>query len=117
MSQSLLNNLIETATTAFDGRPPQTRVRLPNPLDKDGIFGASASINPSALWTRDGSRPRWDNLAAVAESIPDQSYLDGWTQALRDLSIPLGVLSVDQKYTCLSWSVSGELKKQTVEPE
>lgn len=117
MSRTLLENLIETATESFGGRRPQPDVRLPNPLTRSNTFGSAPHITIPALWTKDGFRPQWDNLAAVAGSIPDSSHIQDWSQVLSNLAIGLGVFALDDKYIFLSPGEPREKQAQRVVPE
>lgn len=117
MNRSHLDNLIEVSTAAFDGRVPINDVRLPNPLSRSGVFEGHPFLNVEALWTADQLRPKWNNLAAVAQSIPNQDYVQPWANVLQELAIPLGLFSLGERNIYLIQSEAGAIKKQLIEPD
>src|ERR1044072_4315757 len=116
MNRSHLDNLVEVSTAAF-GRVPINDVRLPNPLSRSGVFEGRPFLNVEALWTADQLKPKWNNLAAVAQSIPNQDYVQPWANVLQELDIPLGLFSLGARNVYLIQLDAGAIKQQLIEPD
>src|SRR5579885_413055 len=117
MSITLLTNLINTITTAFGGRTPLSNIRLPNPAFKRSNPDSESSIVVPALWTTDGLRPRWNNLAVVAAAERERERIPLWNKMLRDIGVRLGLLSLKSSYVLLSPTKSGGGAIKQVEPD
>lgn len=110
VSQSI-QYLIDTANATFEGLPYFSEVKLPS------FKNSSVSYHRvSLLWTKDGLRPRWNNLGAVAEDSPnlDQIHLG---DLLKELSIPLGILTPKNHYLFLSREKNNEVQTHEVRSE
>lgn len=106
-----LHSVIATATNIFKGINPFPNVRLPQPLSpgfpkRDWIV--------SALWTRDGLKPRWQRLAAIANTLSHHDDIDLWKRVLQELSIPLGIFTLADNCFVLSRAKSSEVKAREV---
>lgn len=103
VSQPQLDFLLHTATEIF-GEDYHPNIRLPKPLNAFANTSNQYYFNIPALWTRDGLRPRWDNLAAVADQLtePASENLISWQSVVDDLKIPLVVLSFSDRYLFIS---------------
>jgi hypothetical protein len=91
--------MLSVATSVFgrdgqfrDYRLPQTATRI-----------AMNPVSVHALWTRDELRPRWNNLAAVADVVSDDRTVSWWEQLVAGLSIPLALLIESGRYLLLSF--------------
>ncbi len=99
-----LDFLVRTATDVFGEDSPLYRnIPLPKPLNAFANISNQYFKTP-ALWTRDGLRPRWDNLAAIANQLeePIKENLLSWQAVVNDLKIPLIVLSSNNHYLLIS---------------
>jgi len=109
-----LHRVIATATSVFEGLAPFQNVRLPQPVDPNL---PKRDWTVSALWTRDGLRPRWQRLAAIANILSDQDEVGLWERVLHDLSIPLGILALDNNCLVLSHARSNQTTVKEVKLE
>lgn len=93
--------LVDTAKTVFGPQySPFFNVPLPLPLNQSQRKGRG-SFEVAALWTKDGLRPRWGNLAIVIDdkSQAHRADLHWWQEVMEDLQIPLTVLASHNEYT------------------
>lgn len=112
MSVSPLTNLINIITTAFRGRAPLSDVRLPNPAFRRNNPDSESSIVIPAVWTTDGLRPRWNNLAVVASAEHENERISQWSKMLRDIGVRLGLLLFKGSYIMLSPTSGGTTVRQ-----
>ncbi|MCG3212622.1 MAG: hypothetical protein FOGNACKC_06292 [Anaerolineae bacterium] len=102
--QPQLDFLLDTAVEVFgEDYPLYQNVPLPKPLSNFPKTSQRA-FETFALWTKDGLRPRWDNLAAAINKLeePTVENLAFWRSTADELKIPLVVLSTNNRYLFLS---------------
>lgn len=114
--------LVDIARTAFDDRPLFADVRLPRPPDTGQTGSTDPFVTVPALWTKNGFKPQWKNLAALASSVESEDKIGWWNNVLTTLSIPLGMFVFKDKYLLSSRTASGqteiqELTKDELAPE
>jgi hypothetical protein len=105
-----LRRAIDIASKVFRGMPSFEDVRLPRPTDQSIPH---QNWLASALWTKDGLRPRWQRLAAIVCALSDLSDLELWRKVLADLAIPLGIMPLRDRCIVITRLPS----KQTVVKE
>lgn len=108
---------INKAKDAFGDRPVYENTRLPlTSINAQRHIGLPYVIAP-ALWTRDGVRPQWKNLAVVASELENSDELQWWDEILVDLGIPLGVFVVNDSYFLTSSGGTSQTRTQRVTSE
>lgn len=112
MFQPRLNSLISATTKQFgDISSHFSHVTLPKRLN------GHQNVQIASLWTKDGLRPRWGNLAAVADFAQSPDNLEWWHEFLTEFEIPLGMLVVPEDYLFLSRTPNGKIKSQQISAE
>jgi hypothetical protein len=107
--------VLDKAKAAFGDRPIFENTRLPlTPIN--GQHGSGPSyVTVPALWTRDGFRPQWKNLAVIASSLENTEDLNRWNHILVGLGIPLGIFVVDGSFFLTSSVGIGQSQVERVE--
>jgi predicted RNA methylase len=114
-SNSKFDFVIDSAKTAFDGRVPVFNTRLPY-TQTNGEKGPPFVV-ASALWTRDGLRPQWSNLAAVATVVDGVENFPRWNNVLTSLRIPLGIYILADSLFLAAPVGTGHAQAHQIEPE
>lgn len=105
--QTTLYNAIEVASNIFGEEYPAYR-NVPLTHTKPTTRTKRTITDFPAIWTRDGLRPRWDNLAATAGEITKEKDLRWWGNVAKELSIPATILvSVDRFFLITAYPDSG----------
>jgi hypothetical protein len=86
--------VIETAYEVFGDEYPVYR-DVPLPLSKNNITALPA------IWTRDGLRPRWGNLALVATEVTQKRPQEWWEREKERHTIPATILVNANKFILL----------------
>lgn len=110
--QHATNILIEEATTAFASLSrPYTDI--PFPL----INGHADLLRIPAVWTLDGTHPRWDNLAVIAGAIDSSAnrQLELWRSISAEFELPLTLLANNNQYVLLTRHDSGATTEETTD--
>src|SRR5258706_2755014 len=96
-TNSELAFVLESAEIAFDGRPPFFGARLPlTSLPQEN--GRDSFVTVHALWTTNGFKPQWKNLAVVAGSVESYAKITWWDNLLASLAVPLGIFVLNDTY-------------------
>lgn len=114
-SNSKLDFVLDSAKTAFDGRLPVLNTRLP--VSRTNGENTLPFVIASALWTRDGFKPQWSNLAAVATVVDGVEKFPRWNDVLTNLGIPLGIYILDDSLFLATPVRTGQAQTQQIEPE
>lgn len=114
---SKLAFVVDKAKEAFDGRTPFVSTRLPLTPTNTQNASSDAFVTVPALWTRDGLKPQWKNLAVIASELESPEGLSWWDSILVDLGIPLGIFVLDGSCFLKSRAASGRTQTEQIAEE
>ena len=111
--QAKLQFLLNTAASVFgSGYPVFPEISLPLPHSMSTSSRPESAV-VSALWTKDGLRPRWNNLSVIADDINGVRGVNWWRSFALELRVPLVLLfdNMIEEFVVLSEKNYGDPQK------
>lgn len=116
-SNSKLAFILDRAKESFHGQRPFVDTRLPLTSTKGQNGKADSFVTVPALWTKDGFKPQWKNLAVIASELESTERLSWWDDILVNLGIPLGIFVLDDSYFLKSRATTGRTQTEQIAAE
>jgi N-6 DNA Methylase len=97
-----LTRLVELASKVFgQDNQPHRHFPLPSPTPRKSNQ-KSVSFEVDALWTKDGLRPHWGNIAFVIGSETPERSRTWWSSVVKELGIPLAIIVTGAQYLSIT---------------